>query len=47
MVYYVSMKCNKCNLILKAKNYVKLARLLEVHNKIHEEEQGEEEREEK
>jgi hypothetical protein len=42
MVSYASVKCNKCNLILKAKNYVKLARLLEVHNRMHEEEEQEE-----
>jgi hypothetical protein len=47
MVSYASVRCRKCNMVLKAKNYVKLSRLLEVHNKMHEEEQQEEEKEEK
>ena len=47
MVSYVSIKCDKCNLILKAKNHVKLTRLLEMHNKIHEEREEEKEHKEK
>jgi|GEM_PF-5552841 len=35
MTKYASWKCDRCNLILKAKNKTKLARLVKVHLAYH------------
>jgi len=35
MMRYISWKCDRCNLTLKAKNKTKLARLIKVHLEYH------------
>jgi hypothetical protein len=35
MMKYISWKCDRCNLTLKAKNKTKLARLIKVHLEYH------------